>query len=144
MHSSVTRRAVADVLKKRPDDVVVSSQPFLFVVLSFLFLTLVVRGQIVTALRTPIGKFRGGLKDMHAEVSSLSLLPIFGNSISVRRLTLFDRQELLSHVLKSTRERLEGMGVDVQGGAVQDIHNGTVLMELGGAKSGRLASLDAG
>ncbi|GAA5951778.1 hypothetical protein JCM3765_003116 [Sporobolomyces pararoseus] len=96
MHSSVARRAVADVLKKRPDDVV-----------------------IVTALRTPIGKFRGGLKDMHAE-------------------------ELLSHVLKSTRERLEGMGVDIQGGAVQDIHNGTVLMELGGAKSGRLASLDAG
>ncbi|GAA5888250.1 hypothetical protein JCM16303_005315 [Sporobolomyces ruberrimus] len=96
MHASVARRAVADVLKKRPDDVV-----------------------IVTALRTPIGKFRGGLKDMHAE-------------------------ELLSHVLKSTRERLEGMGVDVKGGAVEDIHNGTVLMELGGAKSGRLASLDAG
>ncbi|GAA5830157.1 hypothetical protein JCM3766R1_002802 [Sporobolomyces carnicolor] len=96
MNASVARRAVSDVLKKRPDDVV-----------------------IVTALRTPIGKFRGGLKDMHAE-------------------------ELLSHVLKSTRERLEGMGVDVKGGAVQDIHNGTVLMELGGAKSGRLASLDAG
>lgn len=36
------------------------------------------------------------------------------------------------------------MGVDVQGGAVEDIHAGTVLMELGGAKSGRLASLDAG
>jgi acetyl-CoA acyltransferase 1 len=47
-------------------------------------------------------------------------------------------------VLKSTRERLEAMGVDVQGGAVEDIHAGTVLMELGGAKSGRLASLDAG
>lgn len=53
-------------------------------------------------------------------------------------------EELLSHVLRSTKERLEGMGVDVQGGAVQDIHVGTVLMELGGAKSGRLASLDAG
>lgn len=36
------------------------------------------------------------------------------------------------------------MGVDVKGGAVEDIHNGNVLMELGGAKSGRLASLDAG
>ncbi|GAA5823241.1 hypothetical protein JCM10212_003601 [Sporobolomyces blumeae] len=96
MNPSVARRAVADVLKKRPDDVV-----------------------IVTALRTPIGKFKGGLKDMHAE-------------------------ELLSHVLRSTRERLEQMGVDVEGGAVQDIHNGNVLMELGGAKSGRLAALDAG
>ena len=53
-------------------------------------------------------------------------------------------QELLSHVLRETRLRLEQQGVDVQGGAVQDIHNGTVLMELGGAKSGRLASLDAG
>lgn len=47
-------------------------------------------------------------------------------------------------MLKSTRERLEAQGVDVKGGAVQDIHNGTVLMELGGAKSGRLAALDAG
>jgi acetyl-CoA acyltransferase 1 len=53
-------------------------------------------------------------------------------------------QELLSHVLRATKERLEAQGVDVNGGAVQDIHNGTVLMELGGAKSGRLASLDAG
>ncbi|BGP53766.1 hypothetical protein JCM8202_005538 [Rhodotorula sphaerocarpa] len=96
MRPSLPRRALADVLKKRPDDVV-----------------------IVTSLRTPIGKFKGGLKDMHAE-------------------------ELLSHVLKSTRERLEAQGVDVKGGAVQDIHNGTVLMELGGAKSGRLAALDAG
>ncbi|BGO89457.1 hypothetical protein NBRC10512v2_001415 [Rhodotorula toruloides] len=96
MKPSVPARAIADVLKKRPDDVC-----------------------IVTTLRTPIGKFRGGLKDMHAE-------------------------ELLSHVLRATRERLEAQGVDVKGGAVQDIHNGTVLMELGGAKSGRLASLDAG
>ncbi|GAA5877733.1 hypothetical protein JCM1840_003342 [Sporobolomyces johnsonii] len=96
MQPSVARRALSDILKKRPDDVV-----------------------FVTSLRTPIGKFRGGLKDMHAE-------------------------ELLSHVLRATKERLEGMGVDVNGGAVEDIHNGTVLMELGGAKSGRLASLDAG
>lgn len=70
-------------------------------------------------MRTPIGKFKGGFKDMYPE-------------------------ELLSHVLKSTKERLESMGVDVESGAVQDIHVGTVLMELGGAKSGRLASLDAG
>ena len=47
-------------------------------------------------------------------------------------------------MLKTTRERLEAQGVDVKGGAVKDIHNGTVLMELGGAKSGRLAALDAG
>lgn len=53
-------------------------------------------------------------------------------------------EELLSHVLKSTRERLESQGLDVKGGAVQDIVAGTVLMELGGAKSGRLASLHAG
>ena len=52
--------------------------------------------------------------------------------------------ELLAHVLKATRERLEAQGLDVKGGAVQDIAVGTVLMELGGAKSGRLASLDAG
>ncbi|GAA6047605.1 hypothetical protein JCM3770_001586 [Rhodotorula araucariae] len=96
MKATVPRRALADVLKRRPDDVV-----------------------IVTSLRTPIGKFKGGLKDMHAE-------------------------ELLSHVLRETRKRLEAQGVDVKGGAVQDIHNGTVLMELGGAKSGRLAALDAG
>ncbi|GAA5848174.1 hypothetical protein JCM8547_004433 [Rhodosporidiobolus lusitaniae] len=96
MRPTIARRALSDVLAKRPEDVV-----------------------IVTSLRTPIGRFKGGLKDMHAE-------------------------ELLSHVLRATKERLEAQGVDVQGGAVQDIHNGTVLMELGGAKSGRLASLDAG
>lgn len=53
-------------------------------------------------------------------------------------------EELLAHVLKATRERLEAQGLDVKGGAVQDIVAGTVLMELGGAKSGRLASLHAG
>ncbi|KDE03031.1 acetyl-CoA acyltransferase [Microbotryum lychnidis-dioicae p1A1 Lamole] len=74
---------------------------------------------IVTSLRTPIAKFRGAYKDMYPE-------------------------ELLSHVLKSTRKKLEAQGVDVQSGLVEDIHVGTVLMELGGAKSGRLASLDAG
>ncbi|ORY40625.1 putative acetyl-CoA C-acyltransferase precursor [Leucosporidium creatinivorum] len=73
----------------------------------------------VTSLRTPIAKFKGGFKDMYPE-------------------------ELLAHVLRSTKERLENLGVDVNGGAIQDIHTGTVLMELGGAKSGRLASLDAG
>lgn len=51
---------------------------------------------------------------------------------------------MLSHVLRATKERLEAQGLDVNGGAVQDIHTGTVLMELGGAKSGRLAALDAG
>lgn len=53
-------------------------------------------------------------------------------------------EELLSRVLESTRERLEEQGLDVKGGAVKDINVGTVLMELGGAKSGRLAALHAG
>lgn len=53
-------------------------------------------------------------------------------------------EELLAHVLKSTKERLESQGLDVNSGVIQDIVVGTVLMELGGAKSGRLASLDAG
>lgn len=75
--------------------------------------------QFVTALRTPIAKFKGAYKDTYPE-------------------------ELLAHVLKATRERLEGQGLDIQGGGVQDIAVGTVLMELGGAKSGRLASLHAG
>ncbi|KAM0792293.1 hypothetical protein ACM66B_004983 [Microbotryomycetes sp. NB124-2] len=96
MQASAVRRSLANITKKNADDIV-----------------------FVTSLRTPVGKFRGGFKDMYPE-------------------------ELLSHVLKSTRERLESLGVDVQGGVVQDIHVGTVLMELGGAKSGRLASLDAG
>ncbi|KAK4704816.1 acetyl-CoA C-acetyltransferase, partial [Phenoliferia sp. Uapishka_3] len=90
------RHGLKSILTKRPDDIV-----------------------FVTSLRTPIGKFKGGFKDMYPE-------------------------ELLSHVLKATRERLEAQGLDVKGGAVQDMAVGTVLMELGGAKSGRLASLDAG
>ncbi|KAL8280997.1 hypothetical protein RQP46_006676 [Phenoliferia psychrophenolica] len=90
------RHGLKAILTKRPDDIV-----------------------FVSSLRTPIGKFKGGLKDMYPE-------------------------ELLAHVLKATRERLEAQGLDVKGGAVQDIAVGTVLMELGGAKSGRLASLDAG
>lgn len=79
---------------------------------------------------------------MHAEVRCNICLTVPASDLpsDARRPT----QELLSHVLKSTRERLEAQGVDVQGGAVKDIHNGTVLMELGGAKSGRLAALDAG
>lgn len=44
-------------------------------------------------------------------------------------------EELLAHVLKSSKLKLEAMGVDVQGGKVEDIVTGTVLMELGGAKS---------
>ncbi|KAK4058853.1 hypothetical protein OIO90_000299 [Microbotryomycetes sp. JL221] len=96
MQASAVRRSLANITKKHADDIV-----------------------FVTSLRTPIGKFKGGFKDMYPE-------------------------EMLSHVLKSTRDRLESMGVDVQSGIVEDIHVGTVLMELGGAKSGRLASLDAG
>lgn len=53
-------------------------------------------------------------------------------------------EELLAHVLRATRERLEQQGLDVAGGAVEDIVVGTVLTELGGAKSGRLASLHVG
>lgn len=90
------RSNLQTLLKKRPDDIV-----------------------FITSLRTPIGKFKGGFKDMYPE-------------------------ELLAHVLKATRERLQAQGLDVKGGAVQDIAVGTVLMELGGAKSGRLASLHAG
>lgn len=77
---------------------------------------------------------------MHAEVRPFLLLLSFQS----RAKSLPTLKELLSHVLRATKERLEAQGVDVNGGAVQDIHNGTVLMELGGAKSGRLASLDAG
>ena len=50
----------------------------------------------------------------------------------------------MAAILSSTRERLEAQGLDVKGGAVEDIATGTVLMELGGAKSGRLAALHAG
>lgn len=45
-------------------------------------------------------------------------------------------------MLQKTRERLEKRGVDIK--LIQDICTGTVLMELGGAKSGRLAALHAG
>ena len=51
-------------------------------------------------------------------------------------------EELLAFVLQKTRERLEKRGVDIK--LIQDICTGTVLMELGGAKSGRLAALHAG
>jgi hypothetical protein len=47
-------------------------------------------------------------------------------------------------VLSATRVELEKQGLDVKGGKVEDIATGTVLMELGGAKSGRLAALHAG
>ncbi|KAH0445392.1 hypothetical protein IEQ34_025522 [Dendrobium chrysotoxum] len=74
---------------------------------------------LVTATRLPVAKFKGSYKDTHAE-------------------------ELLAEVLIATREKLEQQGLDVKGGKVEDIAVGTVLMELGGAKSGRLASLHAG
>lgn len=51
-------------------------------------------------------------------------------------------EELLAFVLQKTRERLEKKGVDIK--LIQDICTGTVLMELGGAKSGRLAAVHAG
>jgi len=73
---------------------------------------------VITALRTAIGRAgKGWYKDSYPE-------------------------ELLAHVLDASRRRLEGMGV--RAGHVQDIAVGTVLMELGGAKSGRLAALHAG
>lgn len=120
------RHGLKAVLTKSPTDVVVRVDPsrtsfrvpHTKTVFSFFFPS---SGdeQFITTLRTPIGKLKGALKDMYPE-------------------------ELLTHVLKATREKLEAVGVDVKGGAVQDIAVGTVLMELGGAKSGRLASLDAG
>lgn len=51
-------------------------------------------------------------------------------------------EELLAHVYQRTRERLEARGVDIS--IIEDICAGTVLAELGGAKSGRLAALHAG
>lgn len=83
---------------------------------------------ILTALRTPIGRaYKGGLKDTYPE-------------------------ELLAHVLSATKSRLEKeFGLDFktqletnQKPIIEDIAVGTVLMELGGAKSGRLAALHAG
>lgn len=70
-----------------------------------------------TALRTPIARMKKGFKDAYPE-------------------------ELLAHVLRRTRERLESRGVDKN--IIEDICTGTVLMELGGAKSGRMAALHAG
>ncbi|SJX61936.1 probable acetyl-CoA C-acyltransferase precursor [Sporisorium reilianum f. sp. reilianum] len=70
-----------------------------------------------TALRTPIARMKKGFKDAYPE-------------------------ELLAHVLQRTRERLESRGVDKN--IIEDICTGTVLMELGGAKSGRMAALHAG
>lgn len=52
------------------------------------------RAQFVTSLRTPIGKFRGGLKDMHAEVRLslfLSCLP----RETVERLLILDACNVL-------------------------------------------------
>ncbi|PWN53463.1 putative acetyl-CoA C-acyltransferase precursor [Violaceomyces palustris] len=70
-----------------------------------------------TALRTPIARMKKGFKDAYPE-------------------------ELLAHVLLKTRERLEARGIDKS--IIEDICTGTVLMELGGAKSGRMAALHAG
>ncbi|PWN21298.1 putative acetyl-CoA C-acyltransferase precursor [Microstroma glucosiphilum] len=70
-----------------------------------------------TALRTPIARMNKGFKHAYPE-------------------------ELLAHVYQRTRERLEARGVDIS--IIEDICAGTVLAELGGAKSGRLAALHAG
>lgn len=70
-----------------------------------------------TMLRTPIARMKKGYKDAYPE-------------------------ELLAHVLQRTRERLEARGVDKS--VIEDVCTGTVLMELGGAKSGRMAALHAG
>lgn len=70
-----------------------------------------------TALRTPVARMKKGYKDAYPE-------------------------ELLAFVLQKTRERLENKGVPID--SIEDICTGTVLMELGGAKSGRLAALHAG
>lgn len=51
-------------------------------------------------------------------------------------------EELLAHVYQRTRERLEARFTDIS--VIEDICAGTVLSELGGAKSGRLAALHAG
>lgn len=157
MKATIPRRALADVLKRRPDDVVVrplssSSSPFADVprhVAAPSPADLMPRTDRHLASythrqvpRRPQGHARRG--------ASLFLVLLDDHPGRAARLTQRMRplflplQELLSHVLRETRLRLEQQGVDVQGGAVQDIHNGTVLMELGGAKSGRLASLDAG
>jgi len=74
---------------------------------------------LITALRTPFARFKGGFKDTYPE-------------------------ELLAKILEATRKKLESQGLDVSQGVVEDIKVGTVLMELGGAKSGRLAALHAG
>jgi len=75
MKATIPRRALADVLKRRPDDVVVRPlfppprpSPTCRGMLLLLHQLTLCLAQIVTSLRTPIGKFRGGLKDMHAEV----------------------------------------------------------------------------
>ncbi|CAO1621871.1 unnamed protein product [Parajaminaea phylloscopi] len=70
-----------------------------------------------TGLRTPIARMGKGFKHAYPE-------------------------ELLTHVYRKTRERLESRGVDIS--VIEDVCAGTVLAELGGAKSGRLAALHAG
>lgn len=92
--STAIKQGLRSILTKAPDDIV-----------------------LITALRTPVAKFKGSYKDTYPE-------------------------ELLAEILKATRLRLEKQGLDA--GKVEDISTGTVLMELGGAKSGRLAALHAG
>ncbi|MBW0551778.1 hypothetical protein O181_091493, partial [Austropuccinia psidii MF-1] len=73
---------------------------------------------LITALRTPVARsFRGSFKDAYPE-------------------------ELLANILSVTQRKLKDFGVEET--TVNDIAVGNVLMELGGAKSGRLAALHAG
>lgn len=110
------RSGLESVLKKRPDDVV-----------------------FTTALRTPVARYKKGYKDA-VRVSCAHVCKSYLLTFSFVNAQY--PEELLAFVLQKTRERLEKKGVDI--GMVQDICTGTVLMELGGAKSGRLAALHAG
>lgn len=51
-------------------------------------------------------------------------------------------EELLSHVYTHTRKRLQSRNIPLS--LIEDVCAGTVLAELGGAKSGRLAALHSG
>ena len=110
----VAKRGLQQVLQKSAEDVV-----------------------IVTALRTPFGKFKGTFKVCFRGPRKRMLADFHMKQDAYP-------EELLASILSATRERLEAQGLDVKSGLVEDISTGTVLMELGGAKSGRMAALHAG
>jgi hypothetical protein len=76
-----------------------------------------------------------------ASRNSPHILPRPSHDLALTPLAQYP-EELLAFVLQRTRERLEKRGVDIN--IIEDICTGTVLAELGGAKSGRLAALHAG